>query len=203
APAAPAQAAAPQPSATTADQVLAAQRDRNTEILAAARAHAGNQQIEALRDEALTNPSMSVADLNARALAILGQQAAPAAGGITSATAGADERDTRVVAIAAAIDARLGHAQADDANQYRGLRMHEIARACAQAAGVNVRGMDPTDVVRAAITHTSSDFPRIIGDAVRRAVLRGYEDVPEVFDQFTRVISVPDFRKTSLARSEE
>src|SRR5690606_32449571 len=79
------------------------------------------------------------------------------------------------------------------------LRMHEIARACAQAAGVNVRGMDPTDVVRAAITHTSSDFPRIIGDAVRRAVLRGYEDVPEVFDQFTRAISVPDFRKTSLA----
>ena len=195
----PAAATAPSvPAAVTADQVLAAQRDRNTEILAAARPHAGNQQIDALRDEALTNPAMSVADFNARALAILGQQAAPAAGG-PRAEAGADERDNRVVAIAAAIDARLGHAQADNANPYRGMRMHEIARACAQAAGVAVRGMDPTDVVRAAITHTSSDFPRIVGDSVRRAVLRGYEEVPEVFDRFTRAISVPDFRKTSLA----
>jgi hypothetical protein len=35
--------------------------------------------------------------------------------------------------------------------------------------------MDPVEVVRAAITHTSSDFPALMGDSVRRAVLRGYE----------------------------
>lgn len=199
APAVATPAQAPQaPVASTTDQVLAAQRDRNTEILAAARPHSGNQQIEALRDEALTNPEMTVAAFNARALAILGNQSVPAAGGPT-VQAGADQRDTRRTAMAQSIDARLGHAQADGANPYRGLAMRDIARECAAAAGVNVRGMDPTEIVRAAITHTTSDFPFLLGNTVRRAVLRGYEEVPEIYSQFTRAISVPDFRKTSLA----
>lgn len=194
----PTQAVTPPPVATTTDQVLAAQRDRNTEILAAARPHAGNQQIEALRDEALTNPAMNVSEFNARALAILGTLAAPA-GGSPHVVAGADQRDTRRTAMAQSIDARLGHAQADGANPYRGLAMRDIARECAAAAGVNVRGMDPTEIVRAAITHTTSDFPFLLGNTVRRAVLRGYEEVPEIYGEFTRAISVPDFRKTSLA----
>lgn len=198
-PPAPAAAAAPAPAANAVDQALAAQRDRVTEIITAARAHAGNPQIAALRDEVLSDPALSVADFNARALAILGHQAAPASGGTPSATAGVDERDQRVTAIAAALDMRLGHAQHDGANPYRASSLLDIATACARGAGVAVNGMDRTDVVRAAITHTTSDFPRILGDAVRRAVLRGYEDVPEVFDQFTRAITVPDFRKTSLA----
>lgn len=199
APAAPAATAAPAPAVSAVDQALAAQRDRVSEVITAARAHANNPQIAALRDEVLSDPALSVADFNARALAILGHQAAPASGGTPSATAGVDERDQRATAIAAAIDMRLGHAQHDGANPYRASTLLDIATACARGAGVSVNGMDRTDVVRAAITHTTSDFPRILGDAVRRAVLRGYEDVPEVFDQFTRAISVADFRKTSLA----
>ncbi|GAB3755145.1 ClpP-like prohead protease/major capsid protein fusion protein [Lysobacter olei] len=196
--AAPAAPAATPTAADTRVAIIAAQRDRNTAILAASRAHATNPQIVALRDEALTDPDFTVDMFNARAMAILGSQATPAAA-TPSASAGTDERDQRRTAMAQAIDARLGQTQADSANPFRGFALREIARECAAAAGVNVRGMDPMEMVQAAITHSTSDFPYLLGNTVRRAVMAGYEEVPEVFPQFTRAISVPDFRKTSLA----
>lgn len=181
--------------AAAVNAALDAQRDRNAAILAAARPHASNAQMTALRDEALADPSMTLDAFNAKALAILGAAAAPAAGAHTPN--GGDEADKRRTAMGGAIEARLGRAKADGGNPFRGLSLSAMARACAEASGQNVRGLDVMDVIKAAFT--TSDFPKLLGDTVRRSVMVGYEQAEEIFPQFTLPVTVPDFRTSSLA----
>src|SRR5690606_2757639 len=97
-----------------------------------------------------------------------------------------------------AIEARAGTAQADAQNPYRGHSLAEIARECVTAAGVDVRGRDRMEVVGLAFTHSTSDFPGLLGDASRRAVQRGYEEVDTALEEFTEDVSVPDFKPTTL-----
>jgi hypothetical protein len=113
-------------------------------------------------------------------------------------SAGADERDKRRLAMASAIEVRAYGGAVDGGNQYRGFTMFELARACAEASGVNTRGMDRMEVVANAFTHSSSDFPLLLGDTARKALKRGYEEAPEVFPKFTRAIPLTDFKPTSL-----
>ncbi|MGH8039186.1 MAG: Mu-like prophage major head subunit gpT family protein, partial [Stenotrophomonas sp.] len=118
--------------------------------------------------------------------------------GGASITAGVDQRDLTRAAMANAIQARAGLEQPTDGNPYRGMTMGEMARACVQATGTNVAGMDRMQIVGLAFTHSTSDFPALLGDASRRAVLQGYQEAEENFDQFTRAVNVPDFKPTNL-----
>jgi hypothetical protein len=77
--------------------------------------------------------------------------------------------------------------------------MFELARACAERAGVNTRGMDRMDIVANAFTHSSSDFPLLLGDTARKALTKGYEEAPEVFPLITRPVTLTDFKPTSVA----
>lgn len=174
-------------------------RDRNTEIRAMAQPHMGNADIKAYVDGVVdaADPQVTAADVGKQILALMAKGREPLNGG-GHVVAGGDERDNRIKGMSSALDARLGRAKPEAGNQYRGLTLKEMARECAQAAGINTRGMEPQEYVQAAITHTSSDFPVLIGGAVSRAVLRGYNETPEVFPDFTRPISVPDFKKQSL-----
>ncbi|HCT26879.1 MAG TPA: peptidase, partial [Stenotrophomonas sp.] len=63
---------------------------------------------------------------------------------------------------------------------------------------VDTRGMERLEVVGMAFTHSSSDFPQLLGDASRRALLQGYQEVEETFDQYTRAVNVSDFKPTNL-----
>lgn len=180
----------------------AALRDRNTEIRAIAADHMGNADVRAYVDDVIANadPATTAGDVGKQILAILAKGRAPLNGG-GHVVAGADERDKRVAAMGTALDTRLGHGDRSklQGNPFAGLNLREMARAAAEAAGVDTRGMAPDQYVRAAITHTSSDFPQLVGGSVSRAVLRGYSEWPEVFTDFTRAVSVPDFRAQSLA----
>ncbi|MGH8075637.1 MAG: ClpP-like prohead protease/major capsid protein fusion protein [Lysobacter sp.] len=177
---------------------ITAMRDRNSEIKAIAEPHFGNPAVRALYDDviAAADPEITAADVGTKILAIMAKGRGPLGGDIRQTE---DERDNRMAGMAKALQARLGHAKHEDGNPYRGQSLYDMAATCASAAGVNTRGMPREDVVRAAITHTSSDFPQLAGNAVRTATLRGYNEFPEVFPDFTRAISVPDFKKQSLA----
>ena len=189
----------PQAAATAA---LAALRDRNTEIRAIAADHMGNADVRAYVDGVIdaADPATTPGDVGKQILAILAKGRQPLNGG-GHVVAGADERDKRVGAMGAALDARLGHGDRSklQGNAFVGLTLREMARAAAEHAGVDTRGMAPDQFVRAAITHTSSDFPALLGGTVSRAVLRGYEAWPEVYTELARAVSVPDFRPQSLA----
>lgn len=180
---------------------IAAIQARNVEIKASAEPHFANVEIRALYDNvvAAADPEITAADVNKQILAILAKGRGPLGGNAGDGVT-VDDGENRRAGMAEAIQARMGHGDAKAAgNHFRGLSLYDMARECAAAAGVNVRGMDQVDVVKAAITHTSSDFPQLTGDVVNRSVLRGYESVPEVFEQFVQDVSVPDFRKQTLA----
>lgn len=178
---------------------LLALRDRNTQIQAMATPHMGNAQVSEYVSSVIAQADANVtADAVGRhILALLASNAGPLNGG-AAITAGTDQRDLTRAAMSNAIQARAGLEQPTDGNPFRGMTMGEIARACVQATGTNVAGMDRMQIVGLAFTHSTSDFPSLLGDASRRAVLQGYQEAEENFDQFTRAVNVPDFKPTNL-----
>lgn len=179
---------------------MAALRDRNSEIVAMAAPHIDNPAVRAYVDQvvAAADPLVTAGVVGQQILALMAQGRGPLNGG-GHVVPGADERDTLRTAMAQAIDSRACGTQAEGANQFRGFTMFELARACAERAGVNTRGMDRMDIVANSFTHSSSDFPLLLGETARKALKRGYEETPEVFGLFTRPVTLTDFKPTSLA----
>ena len=195
-------AVSPVPVVAAADPVqaaMAALRERNTQIQAIATPHMGNAQVREYVDGVIAQADSTVtADAVGRhILSLLATNAGPLNNGprITAVT---DQRDLTRAAMSNAIQARAGLVQAVDGNPYRGMTMSEIARACVEGTGTRVTGMDRMQIVGMAFTHSTSDFPALLGDAARSAVLKGYQEAEENFDQFTRAVSVPDFKPTNL-----
>jgi ATP-dependent protease ClpP protease subunit len=205
-PAAPVVAAAPTLAAVDHTQAVAAAmtalRDRNAEITALAQAHMGNADVREYVDNviAAADPNVTAGDVGKQILAIMAKGRTPLnGGGGAHVQAGADERDKTRTAMASAIEIRAYGGQADAGNPFRGFTMFELARACATAAGVNTRGMDRMDVVAAAFTTSSSDFPLLLGNTASKALKKGYDESPEVFPTFTRPVTLTDFKPSSLA----
>lgn len=182
------------------DEALAALRTRNTEILNLAKPHLGNADVKAYVEKVIAEADDNVTadQVGKHILALLAQGAGPLNAG-AGVVAGKDQRDLTRTAMANAIEARVGFAKAEGDNPYRGHTLIELARESLAQAGVNTRGMDRKEIVGLAFTHSTSDFPGLLGDTARKAVLKGYEEAEETFDQFTRPVSVSDFKPTNLA----
>jgi ATP-dependent protease ClpP protease subunit len=205
APAAPAQAAAPASLATidpdaAVATAMAALRDRNNEIIALAQPHLGVDEVRVYVDSviAAADPKVTTGDVGKHILALMAKGRTPLNGG-GNVAAGTDEREKQRAAMAKAIDVRTGSEKPEAGNPFHGFTMFELARACADRAGVNTRGMDRMDVVAAAFTTSSSDFPQLLGNTANKALLRGYNDAPEAFPTFTRSVSLTDFKPATLA----
>lgn len=192
-----------QPSAEQAAAITSTLQARNAQLREMVRAHAGNADIVAYVDGVIdaADPTVTVENVGMQILALHAKNAQAIAGTAATPAGGGEDRGLRRTAMAAAIQARLGHgdARAMDGNPYGGMSLPEMARACAEQAGVRTGGMQPEQYIMAAITHTSSDFPALIGGAVERAVLRGFESAPDSIELFTRDVQVADFNKQSLA----
>lgn len=132
-----------------------------------------------------------------RLLAHLGSQATPiAGGGITTVQ---DEADKRRGGVVAALMVRAGHATkeqiaAHGSNPWRGNTLLELARSSLEAAGINARGMDKREVVAAAFTQSTSDFPILLTDAIHRTLLSAYAVQALTWQRFCKRGSVSDFR---------
>jgi len=178
---------------------LAALRGRNAEIMALAEPHMANTEVRAYVDGviAAADPAVTADNVGRHILALMARNAQPLNAGAGIA-AGTDQRELTRAAMTNAIQARVGLAQPTEGNQFRGLTMAELARACVEAAGVSTRGMDRMQVVGLAFTHSNSDFPALLGNAANRAVLQGYQEVEEQFDLFTRPVNLSDFKATNL-----
>ncbi|HDS1834373.1 TPA: Clp protease ClpP [Stenotrophomonas maltophilia] len=182
------------------DEALAALRTRNTEILDMAKPHMGNADVKAYVEKVIADadPAVTAANVGKHILALMANGAGPLNGN-AGVVAGKDQRDLTRKAMANAIEARVGFAKAEGDNPYRGFTMVDLARESLAQAGVSTRGLDRKEIVGLAFTHSTSDFPGLLGDTARKAVLQGYEEAEETFDQFTRPVSVPDFKPTNLA----
>ena len=203
-PAAPAPGSAPvvavDTGAAAVQAALTALRTRNAEIQALAQPHMANAEVRAYVEGviAAADSNVTADNVGRHILALLANGAGPLNGGGHVVVAGADQRDQTRAAMGNAIEARAGMAQLDAGNPYRGMTMAELARESLVQAGVNVRGLDRREIVGLSFTHSTSDFPALLGDAARRSVMRGYEEAEEQIGAFTRAVSVPDFKPNNL-----
>lgn len=103
---------------------------------------------------------------------------------------------------------RAGHTmQADgktpinlDGNDYRGMTLIDLCRDRLTAAGVNIRGLDPMEIAKRAITHSTSDFPIILGNVFNKILLAAYGIIPDTWRTFVKTGTLTDFRDSNRYR---
>ncbi|MES3502192.1 Clp protease ClpP [Citrobacter portucalensis] len=97
--------------------------------------------------------------------------------------------------IRAAVMNRAGYAQAEKDNAYNGYTLRELARASLVDRGIGISGVGTAQaMVGLAFTHSSSDFGNILMDVAHKAVLLGWDEASETFEQWTRKGTLTDFK---------
>jgi hypothetical protein len=120
-----------------------------------------------------------------------------------SASVTVDAADNFVEGATQALMAKAGLGKHDPANSLNNRSLFDLAEMTLVQAGAGTRGMDKMSLVqaafspRAAITHTSSDFTRILANVANKAMLKGYEEAGETFQRWTAAGSLPDFKPQS------
>src|SRR5699024_6571831 len=184
-----------QATAPTEADIHARLRDRNDEIRSALEPYMTRKGVSDLLVQALADPSATVDSVRAQALELVGRETEPSASHIEM---GESEAEKFRAGVGEAMMARAGLAKPDAANEFRGLNLREIARACVQRSGKNTNGMDVRQVVGAAFTSTD-DFPLLLANTAQAALLKGFEESSETFPQFTSSGTLTDFKETTKA----
>ena len=93
------------------------------------------------------------------------------------------------------------HKLTDNGKRFRGLRLLDLGRDLLENSGVSTRGMSPTELARAALSHRSggmhstSDFSYLLADVANKEVLRGMQEVETTYRRWARQgASLNDFK---------
>lgn len=190
----PAAGAAPDPNAA-----LQAVRERNDRIHAALSDVLEVPGVRAIYEQALRDPAMSVEAVLQKALAAQAAQAQPAAGGGAHISAGADQRDRFINGVTNAVLSRAGLATRDAANEFNGIRLENIVRACLRNAGVSgVERMERVQLAERVIAmHGSSDFPLLVANTANKALRAAYDLAQPTYLRWCAIGEVSDFKANS------
>lgn len=175
---------------------------QNDEIVAMFKPFIARDGIIALQTEVLTDPALTVEQVSARLLTELGKNAGPLnpSGATVRVETVEDETDKLRAAATASILARAGLDRSQEsraalaANPYRGAKLLDIARASLERAGVKTQGMSQMEVVAAAFTQGTSDFPVLLENAMHKALQGAYAAAALTWNRFCATGSVTDFR---------
>lgn len=177
-----------------AKRALEAEKKRRTDIRSLFDKHGDYGQ---LRDQCLDNPDINVSEARKQLLEAIGTREEPVA---TNQRIEIGESDIEKFSRAAedAIAFRAGIAAKDTKpTELMGYTLLEMARKSLELHGVRTEHMDKRELAARAFTHSSSDFPKILENNARKAMLRGYDEAEEVFQQFTRTGNLTDFKTHS------
>lgn len=117
--------------------------------------------------------------------------------GAPAGAGGLENPEVRSAAMADAIMARAtpGHEPSAAARQFAGMTLPEMAREALRLAGVDTRGMSPSQVVeRSFAGNTTSDFAFALSSAMGLVLRRAYDAAPGGLKAVARPISITDFR---------
>lgn len=193
-----ASAAAPQDAAQEAVRAaMAADRTRREGIKAKFSAFAARDGVADLMAHCQDDQSCSVQAAADKLLAHLGKGIEPVGGHITTV---ADETDKRREAAVAALMVRAGVATPEmkrdvqDGNPFRASSLIDLAKASLTRAGVRTDGMDKMQLVSAAFTQTSGDFPVLLENTMNKTLQQAYALAPDTWSRFCARGTVSDFR---------
>ncbi len=172
--------------------VLAAESLRRTSIATAFDKFRTMNGVAALEKLCGDDTNCTVDQANAKLLAHIASGSSSVAG--TSIITVEDERDKFRIGAAASIMARAGLQKDDVSNNFRGYSLSELARLALSKSGVSSEGMDKMRMVAAAFTHSTSDFPNLLGNVAEKAMMKGYEEAEETFQLWTSEGTLSDFK---------
>lgn len=182
------------------DEVLAAERDRISSIRAMAAPHMSNPEVANEFPDWLAD-GRSVADVGKRILAILAIGREPLGGGWgydARAYGGNRNGGAEFVNAASDVLAMRGGVRIEKpspgAREIAGMSIGAIAEACLSRDD-RERGLSASSAIRAAMS--TSDFPAILENTIRKAMRRGYEVEPGTHHEWIRRSTVPDFKPQS------
>ena len=151
----------------------------------------------------------SGAQLDAVRAEILDKLAA-AAPSTVSVSVGAEDGDKRREAFTSALLNRAApgkYALADNAKDYRGRSLMEMARQYLEDSGENVRGMSRRDIAKLAVCGrsealgayiSSSDLPLILGNTIGRRLRDEYTEMAPTWQQFCSRATAPNFKEMTV-----
>ena len=174
----------------------------NDQVLAMFKPFLTRDGVQALQTDVLADPALTVEQIQAKLLTEVGKNASPA----NPQNAGprietvADEGDKRREAIVSALMVRAG-TETDakvrasmSANPYRGAKLLDVAKASLERGGVKTAGMGQLEIVAAAFTQGTSDFPVLLENTMHKSLQRGYAMAALTWNRFCATGSVSDFR---------
>lgn len=188
----------------SADQLAQARRKaladdmhRRDEVRALFKPFESREGMADVLAQCLDDHEVGVEQARARLLDQLGKGVEPV-GAITVVDQG-DARDKFVAGCSAALLNRIGAPGAEPVanNEFRGMRLVDMARASLDRAGMSTRGLTPMEIAREAFAQTSSDFPVLLENTMHRTVVSNYQAVATTWQRFCKTGRVTDFREWS------
>jgi len=201
--AAAAQPAAPEAKQPSAAEVLATDKARRAGVraefaVAAKMAGADASTLAKLQQECEDDSGCTPEAAARKILAAMAQRHVEPVGATHIETV-EDEEDKRRDSIVASLLVRAGVADAATrerarASQYRGAKLLDIARASLDRAGIKHGHMDQMQLVGAAFTQGTSDFPILLENAMHKTLQQAYSTAPDTWSRFCKRGTVTDFR---------
>ena len=188
-----------------------AQEKNRRELIRArlSRQAASHPGVQKVLDEALDDPSITIEQATARAMDALGDGIEPIAGSSHTQRfeMGKTSLENMNAGISAALLARAGLEKPDGQNEYRGHTLLEMARASLEERGISTKGMSKLELATAALpsgtrvsastlSQSTGDFANLLANIANKAMLKGYAEAGETFQQWTTPGNLPDFKAT-------
>lgn len=171
-------------------QARAALKERNDAVI---QLFAKHTQLGELKSQILADPEITVEKAKDMLLDELGKDTKPHGG--VQVIEDAIEKASKGMAKSLLVRGQLGEKD-DEANEFRGFTLLEMAREHLRLRGAAVPG-DKMQLVAQAFMgagHGTSDFGNILSNTANKSMLKGFMEADEVFDQFTGVGNLPDFK---------
>lgn len=177
-------------------ETLEAEKQRRSEIRGLFEGHDDHATV---RDQCLDDPGVDINEARKLLLEAIGKGEDPAASQPpTDIRMGESDVEKFSRAASDAIAFRAGIAgEEDKPTELVGYTLLEMARKSLELRGIRTERMDKRELVGRAFTHSTSDFPKILENNARKAMLRGYDEAEEVFPRFTRAGNLSDFKQHS------
>ncbi len=142
-------------------------------------------------DACLVDQTITADGARKALLDAMGANATPS--GPTHVSVKEDASDKFRAAAQAGLEIRMG-AKDDAKNEFRSYTLVDLARKSLEINGMNTAGMTKMQVVGAAFTHSTSDFPYLLENSLGKELQRAYGTFAETWRRIATVGSVPDFK---------
>lgn len=195
--------------AATTAAPFARTKEDNAQVVAMFKPFASRPEVAALQTDVLSDPGLTMEAIQSRLLTEVGKDSAPAnpQGAHPTIQTVEDETDKQNAAAVQSLLVRSGVEQdpkvraSMSSNPFRGHKLLDFARASLQRAGVKTDGMGQMEIVAAAFTQGTSDFPVLLENAMHKSLQTAYGRAALTWNRFCATGSVSDFRAHNRYRT--